>query len=439
MDKLKNTNSAEADYSLDDPKIINGWAFFDWANSVFPLVITVAIFPPYFMSVVDDEFTFFGFDMTNSALYSFAVSIGFLLTAISIPLLSGVADFGGKRKWFMKAFTYTGAIACISLFFFEDMSDLSVGTISFIVGMLGFAGGMVFYNAYLPLIVSAEKFDFVSAKGYSFGYFGSVILLILNLLTITFYEELGLPSQAFAVRLAFVMVGLWWFGFAQIPFARLPKDSPSPFYGKMLLHGFNEVLQVFKKLLHLKSTLIFLVSFFFYNAGVQTILYTAGAFAEKEFNFEATELIYLILILQVIAIPGSQIFAWLSKKRGNKFAIFSFLVIWAILCLAVAVLSTKIHFYVLGGLVGFVMGGTQAISRSTYAKLLPEGTVDTTSYFSFYDIVDKISTTLGTFIFGLLQLAIGLTNGIIALAAFFILGGIALIFVKMKNKKTVLA
>ena len=212
---------------LNDPKTINGWALFDWANSSYALVITVALFPPYFLGVTDDEFVMWGMNMTDSALYAFAVSAAYLLIAAASPFLSGIADYGGRKKSFLRFFTTMGALACISLWFFTGMKTLPVGTIAFILATIGFAGGLVFYNAYLPLIATESRYDAVSAKGFTYGYIGSILLLIVNLLIITFHEQIGIREDI-AVRMAFVMVGLWWIGFAQISFKRLPADQPDP-------------------------------------------------------------------------------------------------------------------------------------------------------------------------------------------------------------------
>jgi UMF1 family MFS transporter len=312
------------------------------------------------------------------------------------------------------------------MWFFTSMDTLPLGTMSFILATIGFAGGLVFYNAYLPIISTEDQYDRVSAKGFSYGYAGSVILLIVNLGMITFYEELGFANQSIAVRLAFVMVGLWWLGFAQIPFRRLPADVFFKSEENLVLKGYLELKKVWRSLQSLTMTKRFLVSFFFYNAGVQTVLFLASTFAINELNFGATDLIILILILQLVAIFGAYLFAKISAWRGNKFSIIAMLFIWMGICAVAYIVTTKIEFYLLGGAVGLVMGGIQSLSRSTYSKLIPEGTPDTTSYFSFYDVLDKVSTMMGTFGFGFVQLTGGMRSAVLALAVFFLVGLVVL-------------
>ncbi len=425
---MNNTHTA---VEQNNPRTINGWAFFDWANSAYALVITVAIFPGYFLAVTDDTFRLFGMEMTDSALYAFAVSAAYLLIAMMSPLLSGIADYGGRKMWFLKFFTTMGAISCISMWFFTNMATLPLGTIAFMLATIGFAGGIVFYNAYLPIIATEDQYDRVSARGFSYGYIGSVILLIANLVTITFYEELGFRDESMAVRLSFVMVGLWWLGFAQIPFRRLPPDSKLISEDNLLNKGFQELKKVWHQLTHFKNTKRFLISFFFYNAGVQTVLFLAATFAEKELQFKTSDLIILILILQLVAIVGATFFARVSDWRGNKFSLAVMIIIWMLICGIAYIVSSKMEFYILAGAVGLVMGGIQSLSRSTYSKLIPENTPDTASWFSFYDVLDKVSTMLGTFGFGIVQLTGGMRSAVLALAVFFVIGLIILGFTRI--------
>jgi UMF1 family MFS transporter len=421
-----------ANFKRNDPKIITSWALFDWANSAYALVITVAIFPGYFLAVTDDQFKILGTTITDSALYAFAVSAAYLLIALFSPFLSGIADYGGRKKWFLRLFTTIGSLACISMYFFTGMKTLPLGTTAFILATIGFAGGLVFYNAYLPIIATEDQYDRVSAKGFSYGYIGSIILLIVNLLVITFYERLGIAEQSLAIRFAFVMVGLWWIGFAQIPFNRLPPDALGKDKENLVRRGVMELKKVWAALQGLPYTKRFLISFFFYNAGVQTVLFLASTFAEKELGFATSDLIILILTLQLVAILGAQVFAKVSDWKGNKAALAMMLFIWMGICALAYMVTTKMEFYVLAGGVGLVMGGIQSLSRSTYSKLIPENTPDTTSWFSFYDVLDKVSTMLGTLGFGVVQLMGGMRNAVLALAVFFFIGLLVLNGVKFK-------
>lgn len=424
-----------AEIQLNDKKIINGWAFFDWANSSYALTIAVALFPAYYAGITDEIVTVFGVDMPNTALYAYAISAAYLILVVFSPLLSGIADYGGKRMFFLRFFTVLGSISCISLFWFEDMDGLFIGTVGFMLATIGFAGGLVFYNSYLPLIASEDKYDTVSAKGFSYGYIGSVILLVLNLVVVMSPETFGIdPEGTLQYRIAFIMVGLWWIGFAMIPFSRLPKDSDDKPQENLISKGFDELVGVWHEVKKEKNIKSFLLSFFCYSAGVQTVIFLAAIFAEKELNFQTAELITVILILQVVAIGGAYLFAKISDKKGNIYSLIAMLIIWTAICLFAYFVTESWQFYSLAAGVGLVMGGIQSLSRSTYSKLLPEETEDTTSYFSFYDILEKLAIVIGTFSFGFIeQLTGGMRNSMIALTAFFIIGILILLRVKIKS------
>ena len=422
---------------LNNKRTINAWAMFDWANSSYALVIAVAIFPIYFNQYVDPEFKFLGFDMTSSALFSYALSFAYLLIAIALPLLSGMADHGGKKKLFMQMFTTIGSIACISMYWFEGHAQLALGLVGFILAVIGFAGGQVFYNSYLPLIASEDQYDRVSAKGFAFGYVGSVLLLVANLVMIQKPEWFGLADGKIASRISFVMVGLWWIGFAQITFNRLPKEeSGIPLKG-LVRKGYNEIKNVWKIIKQKKNIKNFLFAFFFYSAGVQTVIYLASTFASEELNFGTADLITVILLLQLVAIGGAYLFAFLAERMGNKISILVMLVIWSLVCVAAYFVTEKGLFYAVASAVGLVMGGIQSVSRSSYSKLIPENTTDTASYFSFYDVLEKIAIVLGTFSFGFInQISGGMRNSILVLILYFIIGILILLSVKFEKKKS---
>jgi len=435
---------------LNDPKVINGWAMFDWANSAYALVITTAIFPGYFNGVTDKEFSFLGIEMTNTSLFSYSISFSYLIIAAMLPLLSGIADYGGKKLTFMKRFTYLGSISCMLLFFFTGMNNLWIGLGGFILAVIGFAGGQVFYNSYLPIIASEDQLDKVSAKGFSFGYVGSVILLIVNLLMISFPQFFGLDllvknfpqvfggsATALAARFSFVMVGAWWMGFAQIPFNRLPKQAHVGKVDNLLSKGYAELKKVFQKVKKETHTKRFLMAFFCYSAGVQTAIFLASTFATDVLGFSTNELIIVVLILQIVAIGGAYLFAALSGKFGNKHTLILILIIWSLVCMAGYLVQDKTTFYAVAGGVGLVMGGVQSLSRSTYAKFIPEGSDDTASYFSFYDVLEKSAIVIGTFVFGFIdQILGGMRNSMLALVVFFVIGIIILSTVKIGRRTT---
>ena len=421
----------------NNPRTITGWAFFDWANSAYALVITVAIFPGYFLTLTADRVNVFGFWMSDSTLYAWSIALAYLIIAAMSPILSGIADYGGKKKTFLRFFTLLGSLACISLLFFTGMPTLWVGVIGFILATIGFAGGIVFYNSFLPLIATEDRYDDVSAKGFSYGFIGSVILLIVNLIVIMHYDWFGFPDGLRAVPTAFVMVGLWWIGFAQIPLRRLPEDQPAHPPANLLSKGYEELGKVWRVLRGSRNTLVFLIAFFCYNAGVQAVLFLASTFAEKELHFSSAGLIVLVLILQIVAIGGAWASAKLSGRKGNKYSLMVMLIIWTVVCIVGRFVQTGMDFYLLAAAVGLVMGGIQSLSRATYAKFLPEKTIDTASYFSFYDVMDKVSTVVGTFTFGFVeQITGGMRNSVSAMAVFFVLSLVLLGMVQIQRMKS---
>ncbi len=430
------------DFPKNNKGVLNAWAFFDWANSSYALVITVAIFPVYFLASTDDMLQLFGLEVSNSALYAFSITVAYLTISVLAPLLSGIADTTGRRKFFMQFFTWMGGISCIGMFFFTGDVDWSwkIGIAGFIISMIGFAGGIVFYNSYLPIIATPDRFDRLSAHGFALGYYGSVILLVFILTMIQFHEFLGM-AHSVAVRVSFLLVGVWWIGFAQITFRAMPKDLRTPFSRESFVKGYRELLLVWKNVRKKAGTRGFLMSFFFYSAGVQTVLFLASAFAESELSFGEAELILIVIILQLVAAGGAYLFAKISYFRGNKYSLMLMLFIWTSICVSAYFIEEKYQFYVLASFVGLVMGGIQSLSRSTYSKLMPEKTQDVSSYFSFYEATEKIAIVIGTFSFGFIdQLTGGMRNSVLALAVFFVIGMIFLYFtpferVRKKNAK----
>ena len=423
---------------LNDKRTINAWAMFDWANSSYALVIAVAIFPLYFNSegvMPDGVFHFLGIPVTKTSLFSYSLTLAYIIIAAALPLLSGIADYGGKKMYFMKFFTAMGSLACIALVFFTA-DTIALGVFGFVIATVGFAGGQIFYNSFLPLIATEDQFDKVSAKGFSYGYIGSVLLLIVNLVMIQKYDWFGFENAEWPVRISFVMVGLWWIGFAQITFNRLPKDTKQNISSKLLRKGYQELQKVWNIVKNQKNIKGFLFSFFFYSAGVQTVLFLASTFATDELEFGATDLIILILVLQLVAIGGAYLFAAISDWKGNKISIISMLVIWILICVLAYFVTEKIQFYLIAALVGLVMGGIQSVSRSTYSKLIPPNTKDTASFFSFYDVLEKVAIVLGTFSFGFIdQMMGGMRNSILALILYFVIGLLILFTVQVKPAK----
>lgn len=424
-------------FKRNDPKVITGWALFDWANSAYSLTIASAIFPAYFEERTNHVVKVLGIEMYNTTLFAFAVALSYLVIACISPLLSGIADYSGRKKFFLRFFTTVGSLACMSLFFFDGNGDLAIGTLGFVLATVGFAGSLVFYNSYLPDIATEDMYNRVSAKGFAYGYFGSVLLLIFNLVVLLNPTWFGLPEEGtLAARLAFLTVGLWWIGFAQISFRRLPKDTGKAFSIKLLTRGVDEFKKVWRAVKSARNIKFFLLSFFFYSAGVQTVLSLASLFAKVEMKMETSELIIVILLLQFLGIAGAWLFAKLSDRTGNKMGLMIMLALWTVVCVAGFFVAEKWHFYLLAASVGLVMGGVQSQSRSTYSKLLPEKTPDTTSYFSFYDVLEKAATALGAFSFAFTgQLSGGMRYSVLALAVFFLAGLLLLTTVQIRPLK----
>ncbi len=401
---------------------------YDWANSAYLLVISSTIFPIYYNGITrrvfgGDEVTFFGFQIENTVLYSYAISFSFLVSAALSPLLSGVADYGGKRKFFLKVFTYLGSFSTLSLFWFKG-DNIEFGIIMSVFAAIGYSGSLVFYNAFLPEITSEENYNMLSAKGYALGYIGSVLLLLASFILIEMYQTFGFEEKTSAVRLSFLFVGVWWLGFAQFAFRRLPENNTTHSNEVGLLRkGAKEVVKVFDSLKHSKVLKRYLMAFFFYSMGVQTIMHLATIFGEKELGLSAAKLIVTIIVLQLVAIGGAYLFSKLSKRYNDGVSILLMLIIWIGICVFSYVVKTEYEFYALAVLVGIVMGGIQSMSRSTYSKLIPENSIDNTSYFSFYDVLEKSSIVLGTFSFGFIEYISGsMRNSTLVLTVFFIVG-----------------
>jgi MFS transporter, UMF1 family len=414
---------------------------YDWANSVFSLTITTAIFPEYFLGITSnavngDKVNFLGFDIVNSVLFSYALSFSFLLAAILSPFLTSIADYTGRKKMFMRTFCYIGSLSCAALYFFKE-DTLEIGVFAFILAALGYSGSIVFYNSYLPEIATEDRYDKISARGFSLGYIGSVILLIINLLMLSFPQAFGLPEGAtgLAARISFLTVGVWWFLFAQYTFYVLPSNVYNRKPEKNWIYkGFKELKKVLRELKGLRLLKTFLIGFFFYSMGLQTVMYVAPLFAKKVILLESENLIVTILLIQLVAIPGAAFFNFISSRFGNIYALLAGIIVWIAICISAYFVTKGLPFYLLASTIGFVMGGIQSLSRATYAKLIPDNTIDHASYFSFYDVAEKLSIVLGTFAYGLIEALTGtMKNSVIALAIFFIIGLIFIIRIPSKK------
>ncbi len=429
-------------FKKGSPKLIKAWAFYDWANSVYPLVISTAIFPIYYSTMTssfanpEGDISFLGILWNPTTLYDYTLSLSFLIVAFCSPILSAIADYTGNKLKFLKAFCLLGSLSVMALFFFKGESTLWVALIFTVLASIGFWGSLVFYNAYLPEVAHPEQQDTVSAKGFIYGYAGSVILLILSLVLVQKPDWFGITDSTLAPRISFLLVGIWWLGFAQFTYKRLPNNifnhKPEKDY---IWKGFLELRSVLKSLKEYAQLKFFLISFFFMSVGVQTIILMAGIFGTKELGLPTLSLILTILIVQIVAIFGAYFFSRLSTKIGNIATLKITLGIWGIVCFIAFALDRSLpnvdnYFYAMGIVLGIVLGATQSLTRSTFSKLLPE-THDHATYFSFYNVTEQIAVVLGMFIFGFLVALTGsMQYSVLALAVFFFVAFVILFSVK---------
>ena len=424
---------------MQNNRIINAWCMYDWANSVYSLVITTAIFPIYYNAVTtsssgSDIVSFFGIEIVNSVLYSYSLSFSFLILTFFQPILSGIADFSGNKKLFLRLFMYLGSFSCMALYFF-DGDNVEFGIICSVVASIGFTGSLVFYNAFLPEIASARDFDRISARGYTFGYIGSVILLIICLILIQMFDSFGFKDSKSATKFTFLLVGVWWIIFSQITLYFLPQNVKKIKVNfEILSHGIRELFKVWNYIKNVRNLRLYLFSYFFYSMGVQTIMLVASYFGSKELNLDQDKLIFTILIIQIIAIFGAYFFAYISKIRGNKFSLVVMNIAWIFICLSAYFTTNENQFYFLAAAVGILMGGIQSLSRSTFSKLIPSEINDNASFFNFYAISYNISVVLGTFSYGYIEQITGsMRSSILALMTFFIIGLFILFFTRIKR------
>lgn len=426
-------------------KVVNGWAMYDWASSSYNLVITSTIFPTYFESIAVDDaniskttVTFLGRQFDNTALYNYAIAIAMFIVAIMSPLLSSIADYKGNKKKFLAFYLTMGSIACASMFFFQR-DTLWLGIAGIIVACVGFWGAQVFYNSFLPEIAAVEDRDRISARGFVFGYIGSVLLQLICFVFVMMPDLFGITTDKGA-QISFLFVGIWWWSFGNYSLSRLPKPIPAGGSDQhnILTKGYKELNKVWKQVKQLPKLKRYLLSFFFYNMGVQTVMLVATLYGKSELGLKTENLIVAILIIQLIAIPGAYAISKLSSRIGNIKTLMILVVLWILLCIAAYFVPKGgiYEFYALGAFVGFIMGGIQSLSRSTHAKLIPE-TKDTVSFFSFYDVTEKIAAVVGIVTFGYVtELTGSQRNSVVALAVFFVIGLLLLFYtnaVKSKN------
>ena len=416
---------------------------FDWANQSYNMVITSTIFPAYYVAVTanpknGDMVTFFGHKYVNTVLSTYILGLSYLIVVALLPILTSIADYRGQKKLYLQFFTWIGSLACAGLFFFKSNSPLEIPMICFGLASIGYCGGFVFYNSYLPQIASLDQQDAVSAKGFIYGFLGSIVVQIICFVPIEAHAWFGI-TEDMGARIAFLIVFFWWIGFAIIPFILLPKGEPNAgsHQYNVFTGGFKELAKVYRKIKTMPLLKRFLSAFFFYSVGVQTIMLVAANFAAKELHMPDDNLITIILVIQVVAILGAWLTSLSSAKWGNVRTLIVLVVIWTILCCLVYFVANATQFYFAAFGVGLVMGGVQSLSRSTYSKYLPENIPDTASFFSFYDVTEKTSIVVGLFCFAKVEdMTHEMRDSALALDVFFAIGLILLIVLLVAERKS---
>jgi len=427
-------SNKKTDHPKGSKKLIGAWALYDWANSVYSLVISSAIFPIYYSQYVfsqTNSVEILNLDINKDTLISSVSALSFLLIAFLSPLLSGIADFIGNKKIFMKFFVYMGSLSCIGLYWFE-LETIEISLLFYTLGLIGFWGSLVYYNSYLTDITYPNQTNKVSAKGYTMGYVGSVILLLINLIMINFYETFGFESEIAAMKSSFAIVGLWWLSFSQYSFYHLPSGNKGVKVPKNIIwNGFKELKGVYKFIRTSKRFTRFLLAFFVFSFSLQTVLYIASYFGVSEIEWansseQTSGLIISILLIQIVAIGGAYFFTKMAQKYGNILVLTFAIFLWGAVCLYAYFIKTPIQFYMIAGLVGLLMGGTQPVARATYSLFIPD-TKDTTSFFSFYDVTEKIGIVFGMIFYAAAaQITGSVRFSVIIFMFFFFMGALLL-------------
>jgi UMF1 family MFS transporter len=426
----------------NDKKTIWAWSMFDWANQSYNMVITSTIFPAYYVGVTANAkngnmVTFFGHKYVNTVLQINILGLSYLLIVVMLPILTSIADYRGNKKRYLQFFTWMGSLACAGLFFFKQGSSLELPLIFYGLASVGYCGGFVFYNSYLPQIATLDQQDAVSAKGFIYGFLGSIVVQVVCLVVIMEKDFFHI-TEDFGARISFLIVFVWWIGFSVIPFILLPKGEPNAGSHKynVLTGGFKELAKVFGKIKKMPLLKRFLSAFFFYSVGVQTIMLVAANFAAKELHMSDEHLIGIILIIQVVAIIGAWLTSKSSARYGNVRTLVVLVTIWTVLCCVVYFIANETQFYFAAFGVGLVMGGVQSLSRSTYSKYLPPNIPDTASFFSFYDVTEKSAIVVGLFCFAQVEaLTNEMRDSALALDGFFFIGLLLLIVLLVAERK----
>jgi len=407
-------------------KIINSWAMYDWANSAFVTTIMAAMFPPFYRSLAIAA----GLSEPDAtAAWAYTTAIGLLIAAVLSPVLGAVSDHTGGKKLYIAFFVAMGVVATALFVFLGDDSYL-MASLLFVLADIGFAGAEVFYESLLPHIAKEGDIDRVSTRGYALGYLGGGILLVINVLWYMKPDLFFMADGGVALRVAFFSVAVWWAVFT-IPLLRNVPEPPvvrrTGESSSALRAGFQRLSRTFGQVRKYRQLLIFLVAFWIYNDGIGTIIKMATAYGD-EIGIGVTDMTIALIITQFVGIPFAFAFGRLASRIGTKVSILLALAMYVLISIAGYFMQTALHFYILAFAVGTVQGGSQALSRSLYGTMVPKS--QAAEFFGFFATSSKFAGILGPVLFGLVsQLAGGSRLAILALIAFFVIGGTLLLFV----------
>ena len=428
-----------------DKKVIRAWIMYDWANSVYQLTVLSVVFPVFYEKMTSSGgssiVSFFGFEIINSVLYSWAIALSYLVVAIFSPFFSSIADFTGRRRAFMRFFTLLGATSCGLMFFFTKQ-NLEFGIIMFVLATIGYTGSIVFYNSFLPVIAPPEDQDRISANGFAMGYLGGVVLLLFNLGMILKPDFFGITDKTLPARISFITVAVWWIGFSMITFLKLPKYTLGhrSKKGKTILKGYEELKKVFHQVMKMPKMKVFLFAYLFMTMGVLNVMFMSAIYGKKELLLDDKVLIPIILLIQLLGMVGAWMFVRISKRIGNIKSLIISMIGWVLVVFGAYIITGAIGFTIVAFFVGLVMGGSQAIARSTYSKMIPADTHDHTSFFSFYDVMEKVATVVGTFSFGIIEAITGsMRMSVLAVDFFFFIALLLFIRLLILNKREKIA
>ncbi len=427
----------------NNKKTIFGWAMYDWANSAFATTVMAGFFPIFFKN-----YWFSGADSNLSTVWlGRANSIAGVIVALSAPILGAIADNGSSKKKFLFFFAFMGIVMTSGLYL-AGQGQWKMSIILFILAIIGFSGGNIFYDSLLTSITTEKKVDTVSALGYSLGYLGGAVLFTINVWMTLKPETFGLADTEQAVRLSFVLVGIWWSVFS-IPvflFVNEP-DNPKSLSGtKMITAGMKQLGSTFRDIRRHQTVFLFLIAYWLYIDGVDTIIRMAVDYGKSlqengTHLLQDADLIKALLLTNFIGFPAAILYGWLGSKIGAKRAILIGIGIYTFVCIWAAFMKTKSEFYTLAITIGLVQGGVQALSRSFFTRLIPAG--KSTEYFGFYNMLGKLAVVIGPILMGevrMLASRLGADSdtaariSITSISLLFIAGATLLCFVKDKGK-----